>query len=250
MAVSGICDYQESFTCLLMNNTIILVYSLLLTLWWSITDSFSLDNLNKVAFRRNSCTKSNQLRFLSRLYPVSMINTESSDDIIKRAQYMNERAIHESPFTDDELDGIIRSVRKIYPTGETLDFDKLRTFLSQVAHLSHKDWERTGKNSETLASIIIPDGISENARHLFTRIFRDGNWDGAINYVTKRKPKELPWAVLVTGVNGIRKTTSMYQDWFPSLLSEALIAPGGFQSIYDVHSLPCGQTAFFRQLGT
>jgi hypothetical protein len=216
-----------------MNNIITLVHFLLSTLWWPLTASFGINTLG-------NC------RFFSRADPIKMTN---QDDIVMRAQCMNGRAIHEEPFTDYELDGIIWSIKKLYPKEQTLDFDKLRDFLSQVAHLSHKDWERTGKNSETLAKFIIPDGMSENARRLFARIVRDGNWDGAIDYVTKRKPTELPWAVLVTGVNGIRKTTSMYQEWFPSLLSEALIAPEDFQSTFDSHSLPSGQTAFFRQLG-
>ena len=31
-----------------------------------------------------------------------------------------------------------------------------------------------------------------------------------------------PWVVLVTGVNGIRKTTSVYQPWFKKALAAAL----------------------------
>jgi hypothetical protein len=58
--------------------------------------------------------------------------------------------------------------------------------------------------------------------------------------------------VLVTGVNGIRKTTSVYQPWFAALLQEALVPPTkhnnttGFKNIDD--TLPTGGNSFFRQL--
>jgi hypothetical protein len=83
---------------------------------------------------------------------------------------------------------------------------------------------------------------------------------------TKEKASSLEshhsWAVLVTGVNGIRKTTSLYQDWFPQLLSEALVVPPALQITtdnqdtttttptppMDIASLPSGKNSFFRQL--
>ena len=65
--------------------------------------------------------------------------------------------------------------------------------------------------------------------------------------------KSKPWVVLVSGLNGIRKTTSVYQPWF----NEAVLAsikntkkPKG-QDNNDHHNLeniPCGSNSFFRQL--
>merc|ERR1712127_381883 len=52
------------------------------------------------------------------------------------------------------------------------------------------------------------------------------------------------------GVNGIRKTTSIYQPWFQDLLREALVPPKGKESFSEKDSLviPTGQNSFFRQL--
>jgi len=89
------------------------------------------------------------------------------------------------------------------------------------------------------------------------RILKDGNWDGAVDYATKSRPKgQKPWAVLVTGVNGIRKTTSMYQPWFGQLLSEAIVTPTATSTSTTTtnkeavlpENLPTGSNSFFRQL--
>ena len=34
-----------------------------------------------------------------------------------------------------------------------------------------------------------------------------------------------PWAVLITGVNGIHKTDSIYKDWYREVLDKALVSP-------------------------
>lgn len=54
----------------------------------------------------------------------------------------------------------------------------------------------------------------------------------------------------MTGVNGIRKTTSIYQPWFPQLLQEALIAPDDDKMLDPpaLETLPVGSNSFFRQL--
>jgi len=70
-----------------------------------------------------------------------------------------------------------------------------------------------------------------------------------------------PWAVLVTGVNGIRKTTSVHQPWFSSVLREALVRPSSCASTStatdddarpppgeEEGALPDGGNSFFRQL--
>lgn len=176
-------------------------------------------------------------------------NVARAENLVDRARAMNERANHELPLTEAELDGIILSIRNVYPDDGPLDFDELRAFLGEVAHLSHKNWTRTGMNSEILAKILIPQGISSNARKLLARIIQEGNWDGAARHAASNITDDMPWAVLVTGVNGIRKTTSMYQPWFTTLLAEALVAPAGRPAAFDTRVLPSGQTAFFRQLG-
>lgn len=180
---------------------------------------------------------------------LTMGSVAHADDLVSRAQAMSERATNELPLTEAELDGVMLSIRNVYPIDGPLDFDALRQFLSQVAHLSHKDWTRTGKNSEALAHILSPDGMSSHTRHLLVRIVQEGNWDGAKQHAEAKFTDDLPWAVLVTGVNGIRKTTSIYQPWFQSLLAEALVAPDRHKAVFDTSALPSGQNGFFRQLG-
>ena len=52
-----------------------------------------------------------------------------------------------------------------------------------------------------------------------------------------------PWVVLVTGLNGIRKSTSLDQPWIQDALAEALPTFTG-----DKSTLPCSKNSFFRQL--
>jgi hypothetical protein len=53
-----------------------------------------------------------------------------------------------------------------------------------------------------------------------------------------------PWVVVICGLNGIRKTTSVYQPWFQQLLRSAL----GSQYSGALEDLPSGDNSFFRQL--
>lgn len=181
----------------------------------------------------------------------SMSSVTDADNLADRAKAMNDRATDGTAFTKEELDDIIASIKNICPKDGSMDidFDALRDLVSNVAHLSHKDWTRTGKNSEELAKILLPDGMSEAGRQLLHRIVQEGSWGGAEKHAAAEITNDLPWAVLVTGVNGIRKTTSIYQPWFPALLSEALVAPPGAKAAFDECILPSGQTGFFRQLG-
>jgi hypothetical protein len=55
--------------------------------------------------------------------------------------------------------------------------------------------------------------------------------------------------------SGIRKTTSIYQEWFPLLLQEAIVSPSSqpesdidMKSTIELPNLPCGSNTFFRQL--
>ena len=74
-----------------------------------------------------------------------------------------------------------------------------------------------------------------------------------------------PWAVLVTGLNGIRKTSSIYQPWFAAVLAEALTlsragAGAGAGAVtgadtdtcstgsVSADDVPSGNNSFFRQL--
>lgn len=51
----------------------------------------------------------------------------------------------------------------------------------------------------------------------------------------------------MTGLNGIRKTTSVYEPWFKSVLREAL-SEQLCEADCDDASLPSGPDSFYRQL--
>lgn len=193
------------------------------------------------------CSLCEALPFHRRSTSQHAIMSNDADDIVGRAQAMDRRASDGTVFTEEELDGIVTSIKSI----GNVDDAALRKLLSEVAHLSHKDWDRTGTNADALAKILLPNGMNDSAKNLLDRIVQEGNWNGALKHssATADSPS---WAVLVTGVNGIRKTTSIYQPWFPALLSEALVRPPGDDSTLELDEsmLPSGQNGFFRQLGT
>eukprot|EP00591_Stephanopyxis_turris_P018034 CAMPEP_0195537054 /NCGR_PEP_ID=MMETSP0794_2-20130614/47252_1 /TAXON_ID=515487 /ORGANISM="Stephanopyxis turris, Strain CCMP 815" /LENGTH=290 /DNA_ID=CAMNT_0040670671 /DNA_START=15 /DNA_END=884 /DNA_ORIENTATION=- len=170
-------------------------------------------------------------------------------EMVERTNGMASRASEGTPLTESELGDVITSLQNIAPEDANIDWDALRKLFADFAHLSHKDWTRTGNNSEAMAKILTPDGMSTSARQIFERIIHEGNWEVAEKHASESNHAgEQAWAVLVTGVNGIRKTTSMYQPWFPELLAEALVAPSGMKTDFPEEVLPCGENSFFRQL--
>lgn len=193
----------------------------------------------------------------------------STFQVEEHVKAMVERAKEGMPLTEDEIQDIVNGVQNLVPKDAPVDFGGLKGLLKEVAHLSHKDWGVTSSNSdkllETLSIASADDDdssaatypLSSHARQFLERILKDGNWDGAVEAAKTRPADQAPWAVLVTGVNGIRKTTSMYQPWFGHLLSEALIAPKEEDESSakkqktepaTPESLPSGTNSFFRQL--
>jgi hypothetical protein len=178
----------------------------------------------------------------------STLSEKSSGSISERTTGMVERAQKGSPLTEDELTDVVNSIQNISPQENDISLEELKKLLQDVAHLSHKDWAVTGDNSKKLGAILMKDGVSPYARQMLERILQEGNWDGAAKHAIERPASEQPWAVLVTGVNGVRKTTSIYQPWFPALLQEALVAPAGQPADFENAALPAGSNSFFRQL--
>lgn len=183
---------------------------------------------------------------------LSDASKRSSGSIEDRAAGMTQRAQQLAPLTNEEICDLIHSVQNIAPVDHFIDYDELDAILRSIAHLSHKDWSVTGDNAEKLRSVLFPSSVdlspASPQRQLLERILTDGNWDAAAQYAASSR-NGLPWAVLVTGVNGIRKTTSMYQDWFPQLLQEALVPPPSATATdFDLTNLPTGRNSFFRQL--
>eukprot|EP00581_Thalassiosira_minuscula_P018044 CAMPEP_0183733414 /NCGR_PEP_ID=MMETSP0737-20130205/41085_1 /TAXON_ID=385413 /ORGANISM="Thalassiosira miniscula, Strain CCMP1093" /LENGTH=427 /DNA_ID=CAMNT_0025966663 /DNA_START=166 /DNA_END=1446 /DNA_ORIENTATION=- len=191
----------------------------------------------------------------------------SEDDVVAknaaqvmatRSESMDSRAKDRLPFTSEELQDVMNSLHNISPKDLNVDWKALERLLGEVAHLSHKDWHVTGTNSDKMADILLPreDGLmSPQSHQMFERILHEGNWDCALEHAKSMtakydEGKEPCWAVLVTGVNGIRKTTSIYQPWFSNVLQEALIAPSSLEATKDfaLGDLPNGDNSFFRQL--
>jgi hypothetical protein len=190
----------------------------------------------------------------------SLSSISDEDDVAfnsatkKRVAKMVERAKDGIPLTDDEIQDICNGIQNLVPKDAPIDFSELQELLKSVAHLSHKDWGVTSTNSDKLCrslSISSDDDqsnspLSPHAQQLLERILKDGNWQGAVDHALPTR-QEKPWAVLVTGVNGIRKTTSLYQPWFDQLLAEALCPPTATSSPNPTN-LPTGSNSFFRQL--
>jgi len=165
----------------------------------------------------------------------------------KLADEMNASAKAAEPFTPTELDQIMASLTEILPpdtpNNKPLDMGAIRSLLLEAGHLPHSDWEKTADSAARLGALLLPDGpgLSSPFRYMFDRILTEGNWDGAVD----NNSDEKPWAVLVTGLNGVRKTTSMYQPWFEKVLTEAIDSPSKNN---PPSQLPTGQNSFFRQL--
>ena len=174
-------------------------------------------------------------------------------NIEKLSQEMNQRAKDATPFSKDEIDEIVKSFENVMPANSGISLDALKELVGAVAHLSHKDWSKTEQSATTLNDILLKGDLSGELspefKQIFKRVIEEGNWNGASNFAETRSSK--PWAILVTGVNGIRKTTSVYQPWFQQLLSEALVHPTN-QDVDTVDipldTLPTGENSFFRQL--
>ena len=147
------------------------------------------------------------------------------------------------PFSDVELDEAIKSLQNLASLPGHPWLSELRALISESAHESHKDWARTEAAADRLAALLQgPD--DPTFRSIFTRVLEGGNWDGASESATARAAESKPWNVLVTGLNGIRKTTSVYQPWFKEVLAKAL----GESYTGTLDELPDGRNSYFRQL--
>ena len=175
-----------------------------------------------------------------------MSSSATSSAVASTAEEIKAAATGHRPFSSAELDRAVQSLEGLAAAaGESsIDWAAYRELLVQFAHESHKQWERTATASEALAQILGgPD--SSAFRSLFDRVLRDGNWSAAAAAAAARAEAQKPWVVLITGVNGARKTSSVYQLWFKEALAQALAAqhPG-----LSTAELPDGDNSFFRQL--
>eukprot|EP00668_Euglena_longa_P001511 GGOE01001793.1.p1 GENE.GGOE01001793.1~~GGOE01001793.1.p1 ORF type:complete len:755 (-),score=161.01 GGOE01001793.1:258-2219(-) len=157
----------------------------------------------------------------------------------ERAAAMKTAAAERVPFSEAELDRCIQSLRRLGDLGK-VDWAAVRSLLGRAAHLPHQDWAHTEAVGRELFGLLSAT-TSDAFRHLFSWVLQGGHWEDAVAAAARRPSEDRPWVVLVTGLNGIRKTTSLYQPWFPQALATAL-------SSKPSTVLPTGPNSFFRQL--
>ena len=162
-----------------------------------------------------------------------------------------ERTSKNLPFTKEEEDSIMQSFKNIIPHSASIDEDKLKEFIQTYAHMSHKVWERTDEASMALLSIL-KDPSDTDFQSMFRRVLNEGGYPMALEHAKRQlqlKQKGMkPWVVLVTGLNGIRKTTAMQQPWFKDVLLEALGSQLQDEDSAFLENLPTAKNSFFRQL--
>jgi hypothetical protein len=146
--------------------------------------------------------------------------------------------------SEAELDTIMLSLKQAAESGPiastTVDWISIRNLLAVCAHKPHKDWVVTEESADLLCDLLKdPDDMI--FQQTFDRVLTEGHWASAAAAAASQTT-HTPWIVLITGLNGIRKTTSIYQTWYSSILKEALDYDG------NIDELPIGSNSFFRQL--
>ena len=168
----------------------------------------------------------------------------SDTDLESLIEYTKKATSNQEPFSERELDSAVASIKVLAGTkSDGFDWRSLRSKFAECAHLSHKNWKRTSHFAKDLM-LLLKGPSDEIFCQIFKRVLEDGNWYGACDGVKLRKQK--PWAVLVTGLNGIRKTSCIYQPWFEEALREALVREGLDDPKTEI--LPAGHNSYFRQL--
>ena len=173
------------------------------------------------------------------IHPLVLPVSDSLEEALRCMQSFTEgmatRAKTSKSFTDEELDVLKKSLKNL---GKDFEENEFIEFWSSVAHIPHAmDWESTMMNAEKLKSLINLDTELTKEKWLH-RVLEDGHWKTASSM-------KKPFIVLVTGTNGIRKSTALYQPWFADVLSEAF---GSNAANYSRDELPTGGNSFFRQL--
>lgn len=159
---------------------------------------------------------------------------------------MREAAEQAKPFGDDEVASVVNSLTNLGLHDARAR--GLREVLARAAHLDYKNWHMTEATGESLSAELPALGEPEFAK-VFARPLEGGGWPAAaIAAAARQSGVDKPWAVLVTGVNGIRKTTALYEPWFETALAEAIVAPDGSRGGPRRVALPTGSNSFFRQL--
>lgn len=213
---------------------------------WSISKVTLLSSSTTLGIAVSLAGRKRKLRLGRSMAAVPGAAEESLDSRLQRLESLKESATDGVPFSPSELDSAVASMQKAASgLSEELDWPGLRSALAASAHESYKDWVKTELAADALSSTLA-SADSPAFKHIFQRVFQDGNWEGAVKAAEQRAPDLKPWVVLVTGLNGIRKTTCMYQSWFKEVLHAALADT--LSEVPGIEQLPDGSNSFFRQL--
>lgn len=174
----------------------------------------------------------------------------SGADALELAGSMKGAAAAGEALDTAELASAVLALRRLGGgLAEDVDWASLRRVLAASAHRSHKDWATTIAAASDLAGVL-PGPDDPAFRRIFERVLVGGGWDAAVAAAEARDADHRPWVVLVTGLNGIRKTTCIYQTWFRKMLSQALAVQrdSSAEPPLAESELPDGGNTFFRQL--
>jgi len=98
---------------------------------------------------------------------------ESPDAIRARTEEMKTSASQQMSFTDAELETAIESLKALAGENSSLDWAALRQLMSQVAHVSHKDWQKTETAAQELEMIMQGPGDTQ-FEQIMERVLIDG----------------------------------------------------------------------------
>ena len=191
------------------------------------------------------CTTTTALRAPSHgKRPLTAMRAATTEELVESFGAMKAAAGELAPFSEAEVASVVASLANVGLDASRAD--AVGAVLRDRAGRSHKDWAATEAGGAALAAAALPAADSDEFARIFEKVLGGGGWAGAVAAARARPESAKPWVVLVTGVNGIRKTTSIYEPWFGDALREAIVGPGGAPA--DVEDLPVGSTSFFRQL--
>jgi len=162
------------------------------------------------------------------LLSLSLSIAFNSSRIARRPQLL----VMSSVFNAAEIEGVARSIERLVGATGGVNIEGIKNVIGESAHTSHKDWKLTEIDAESFRSQFCDEAFEKT----FRRVFEEGNYSEAL----RRKQSLKPWVVLVTGVNGIRKTTALHQPWFGKVLGGELGLPAW--------EVPTGSNSFYRQL--
>ena len=137
----------------------------------------------------------------------------TEEEAIKHFSTMQQAADDRAFFTDGELASVTTALERL-----GLDHDRsagLKEVLGRSAHLDYKRWHMTRATATSLANELPPVSDIEFS-NAFKRVLEGGNWAQSAIYAAAKQSKndrDRPWVVLVTGLNGVRKTTAIYEPW-------------------------------------